>query len=214
MDIALSSNGNSTPAVRLTAITEGTVSYTPAQISFTVSASDSDGSIRKVEFFANNVKIGESTVSPYSFTWVNAVPGSYRISARATDNMGAATNSAGVDVVLKAYTFDQWKIDHGISANTPDDAAASDGVPNLLNYALGPNASGNGSPVVKIDGGNLILTYSKLRSDVTYSVERSVDLIRWTSDGVEQNDTGPLITASTPINKQTKLFFHLRVTHP
>ena len=215
MDVALlSSNGNTAPAVKLTNLAEGSVSYSPAQITFTVAATDGDGSIKKVEFFANNIKVGESTGPAYSFTWQGAAPGSYRLSARATDDTGAATNSAGVDVIVKAYTFEQWKLDHGISVNTPDDAVAPDGIPNLLKYALNLDASGSEYPVPKIDGANLVLSYNKLRSDVTYIPECSTDLVNWTSAGVAQTGTSSLVTASTPLSSAGKLFLHVRVTHP
>ncbi len=46
-----------------------------------------DGSIAKVEFFVDGVKIGEDGSSPYNINW-QTVEGSHALSAKATDNRG------------------------------------------------------------------------------------------------------------------------------
>jgi uncharacterized repeat protein (TIGR01451 family) len=76
---------------------------TPTNVSFTVSTSDADGTIAKVEFFSDATnKLGESTVSPFNFTWTNAPAGSNTLTARATDNLGSTALSAPVAAVLNA----------------------------------------------------------------------------------------------------------------
>jgi hypothetical protein len=76
----------------------------PASMNITVSAGDSDGSISKVEYFEGSNLIGQSTQSPFSFTWSNINQGRYALSARATDNGGAATTSATVYVTINGAT--------------------------------------------------------------------------------------------------------------
>jgi hypothetical protein len=66
----------------------------------TASATDSNGTVAKVEFFANLAKIGEATAAPYAISWSNATSGAYQLTARATDNEGAATVSAPVSVLI------------------------------------------------------------------------------------------------------------------
>ena len=51
----------------------------------------------KVEFFNGATKLGEDTTAPYSFTWSGVAPGTYTLTARATDNLGGTTTSAAVD---------------------------------------------------------------------------------------------------------------------
>lgn len=63
-------------------------------------ASDPDGRVAKVEFFANGQKVGEDDTSPYSLSWTAAQAGSYSLSARATDNAGMVTMSATVSLTL------------------------------------------------------------------------------------------------------------------
>lgn len=92
--------GNQAPTVALNSPTPGASYTTPATITVSANAADADGSIAKVEFFAGASKIGEDTSAPYSVTWNNVVAGSYTLSARATDNQGASSTSAGVAVTV------------------------------------------------------------------------------------------------------------------
>jgi Bacterial Ig domain len=90
---------NEPPAVNLTLPTNRT--YTaPADVVMNASASDSDGSVTRVEFYQGTVKIGEVTSSPYAFTWRNVPAGSYTIAARAIDDLGASTNSSSISVPI------------------------------------------------------------------------------------------------------------------
>ncbi|MDP2185075.1 MAG: Ig-like domain-containing protein, partial [Xanthomonadales bacterium] len=77
--------------------------------SLSASASDSDGSIIKVEFLNSGVLLpattgnpNPDTTAPYGYTWSNVAPGSYNLSARATDNRGATANSTPVTAVCNA----------------------------------------------------------------------------------------------------------------
>jgi beta-glucanase (GH16 family) len=88
---------NQPPTVSITSpannssFTEGTA------ITVAASASDPDGSVSQVQFFANGVSIGIDNTSPYSVNWT--VPlGTHTLTAVATDNAGASTTSAPVNV--------------------------------------------------------------------------------------------------------------------
>lgn len=61
-------------------------------------ASDPDGSIAKVDFFAGGVLIGTDDTAPYSVSWTPATGGDHALTARATDNAGATTTSTVVAV--------------------------------------------------------------------------------------------------------------------
>lgn len=75
-------------------------------ITLTATASDSDGSVVKVEFFNGTTKLGEDTSSAggWNFTWSGAAVGTHSIKAKATDEDGAATTSAAATVTVKATT--------------------------------------------------------------------------------------------------------------
>ncbi|MBW3698030.1 chitinase [Vibrio sp. T187] len=84
--------GNIPPEVALSSplanasIPEGTIT------SLQATATDSDGNIDSVEFFADNQSVALITQAPYTADWT-AVLGTSSISAIATDNQGATTSS-------------------------------------------------------------------------------------------------------------------------
>ena len=56
----------------------------------------------RVEFFNGAVKVGEDTTAPYSFTWGGVAAGTYTLTARATDDLGASTTSAPATISVSA----------------------------------------------------------------------------------------------------------------
>jgi hypothetical protein len=60
-------------------------------------ASDPDGTISKVEFYNGAVKLVELTSAPYIYIWKDVAPGSYSITAIATDNLNDTTISSPVE---------------------------------------------------------------------------------------------------------------------
>lgn len=93
-------SGNSAPLVSIYAPVDSSTYSAPATIAISASAFDDDGTIEKVEFFADGTKLGEKTSSQYGFTWNNVSQGRYTITARATDNSGAITNSLPVTITV------------------------------------------------------------------------------------------------------------------
>lgn len=91
---------NSPPAVNITSPSNNAAFTAPATIDLQVTASDSDGSVAKVEFFEGTNKLGEDTSSPYSFAWTNVATGNYSLTAKATDNLGTFTTSSAINVTV------------------------------------------------------------------------------------------------------------------
>jgi len=91
---------NAAPTVSLTAPAAGSVFAAPATITLSATAADADGTISKVEFFQGTTLLNATTVSPYSFDWTNVAAGSYSLTAKATDNLGAATTSSPVNITV------------------------------------------------------------------------------------------------------------------
>ena len=92
------------PAVSITAPANNTSFVSPAAVTINATASDSDGSVSKVEFFQGSTKLGETTTSPYSYTWSNVGAGSYVLTAKATDNLGAVMTSTAVNITVNLPT--------------------------------------------------------------------------------------------------------------
>ncbi|WP_082422604.1 glycoside hydrolase family 19 protein [Aquimarina longa] len=92
--------GNKAPVVSITSPVETDTFKAGASISITVNASDSDGTIDKIEYFNKNTKIGESLTNPYTYTITDAVVGDYVLTAKATDNEGLSTVSEAVKIIV------------------------------------------------------------------------------------------------------------------
>jgi len=95
------SETNLHPAVAITSPPDGTNIVSPdtsVTLEILASASDPDGAVAKVEFYADATKLGETTVSPYSVSWAIPASGAYQLTAVATDNQGASTISAPVGI--------------------------------------------------------------------------------------------------------------------
>lgn len=92
---------NGAPTVTLTAPANNAEFQQGDAISLAATAADGNGTVAKVEFFQGGVKLGEDVTAPYSFSWANAPLGTYSLTAKATDNQGAATTSNAVTIVVK-----------------------------------------------------------------------------------------------------------------
>jgi hypothetical protein len=97
------SANNSLPIVSITSPVNNANYVAGASVTIAVNATDSDGSISKVEFYNGTTKLGEDTSSPYSFVWA-APSGSHVLSAKAFDNTGASAMSYTLAVTVGSST--------------------------------------------------------------------------------------------------------------
>ncbi|MGV3508422.1 MAG: Ig-like domain-containing protein, partial [Sphingobacteriaceae bacterium] len=71
----------------------------PVATSITTTVNDPHSQIEKVEFFVDDVKIGEDTTVPFSIKWNSYIPGRYLLTAKATDSSGGSSSDK-VNVVV------------------------------------------------------------------------------------------------------------------
>ncbi|AUI88043.1 chitinase [Vibrio azureus] len=90
---------NELPTVALTSPSSSTPIQIGDVVALTAEASDSDGSIDKVEFFVNGTLIGTATSAPYSVNWT-ATEGTYELASKAYDNKNAASAVSAVSVTV------------------------------------------------------------------------------------------------------------------
>ncbi len=90
------------PSIQITNPTNNSSFLAPANITVAATAASSGGTITEVDFFADETFIGQKTGPPYNLAWTNVAPGSYSLTARATDNVGAAKISDPVLVLVNA----------------------------------------------------------------------------------------------------------------
>ena len=92
-------HGNKPPTVTLTAPANGATFTAPASVTLSATASDSDGTISKVEFYNGTTLLGTDTTSLYSFSWTSVAAGTYTVKAVAYDNSGASTSTTATITV-------------------------------------------------------------------------------------------------------------------
>jgi uncharacterized repeat protein (TIGR01451 family) len=96
---------NAPPTVSMISPASGTRYTAPASVALTATTADNDGSVSRVDFFANGLKVG--SVSPtgpgqINFAWNNVGIGNYTVWAVATDNNGATKQSGGITVFVSS----------------------------------------------------------------------------------------------------------------
>ncbi len=91
---------NLLPTVALTSPTNGAVLLPPATVTLHAAPADNDGSIVRVEFLVDGVKVGESTAPPWQFPWTNPPAGEHTLNALARDNQFGTTLSVPVMVTV------------------------------------------------------------------------------------------------------------------
>jgi chitodextrinase len=102
--VTTSAQPNVAPAVALTAPADGTTFTLPFTLGLTAIATDSDGTISKVEFYDSGVLLGETSTPPvpgtYTFAFTPTTAGVHTLTARATDNQNATTDSTFVAITV------------------------------------------------------------------------------------------------------------------
>ena len=93
---------NQAPSATLTAPANGASFTAPATVALTATASDSDGSVARVDFYNGSSLLGSDTTAPYAFTWSNVAAGTYALRATAVDNAGASGSSAVATITVGA----------------------------------------------------------------------------------------------------------------
>lgn len=134
--------GNNFPSVSISSPANNATFNTGANITIAATASDSDGSVTKVDFYQGNTLLGTDTSSPYSFTWSNVQAGSYALTARATDNQNAVSTSSSVNI-----TVGNSNTPPVVSISSPS-SGASFSAPATI--SINANATDNGG-VSKVD---------------------------------------------------------------
>lgn len=116
--VARDNDGNQTISSTLRLVIAGATSLPPSvtltssaasigsgqSVNVGASAFDSDGTVASVEFFANATSIGKVTTGTWAQSWAPSVPGTYLLTAVATDNTGNTTVS---NAAMLTVTGDQ-----------------------------------------------------------------------------------------------------------
>jgi regulation of enolase protein 1 (concanavalin A-like superfamily) len=154
---------NQPPYVSLVYPTDGSTVVATSALTLQTDASDSDGNLSQVEYYQGGVRLGSTSVSPYSFDWQGVPVGNHSLSARAYDSAGASYTSTPVSfsVALGESWQHQDVGDFALPGSTTSDgstgtwtirAAGSDiwGTDDSFRYVYRP-LSGDGSLVARVN---------------------------------------------------------------
>jgi hypothetical protein len=207
--------GNAVPVVTWVSPANGANFPAGSTIILTARATDSDGTVSFVDFFANAMNLGRvvSASDTYNFVWSNAPSGNFSLRAEATDNSGgvgvspppvqitiggASTNTGGFAFVPRGSV---WRyLDNGSDqGNVWDDPSFDDSA-----WASGPAQLGYGdgdeATVVSFgpDSANkFITTYFRRQFVVTNAAEWSNVTLR-----VMRDDGAVVYLNGTEVNRQ------------
>ena len=93
-------------------------------VALTATANDVDGTIASVEFFVDNVSVGTDNSAPYSINW-NAVVGTHKVKAVATDNKSLTGTSKDSTILVKDNVAPIVTVSNPKDAITGDDITIS-----------------------------------------------------------------------------------------
>ncbi|WP_340679058.1 Ig-like domain-containing protein [Paraglaciecola sp.] len=128
------------PEVVITSPADNSVVLAGSEVTISANASDGDGNITMVEFFANDISLAQDNSSPYQVTFTATNAGDNTLKATATDNDGNQTStSVLLSVSEKAI----------IATLTSPTSGSSVAVGNSVN--LTAEASAIGSTITSVD---------------------------------------------------------------
>ncbi|MDX6690371.1 MAG: hypothetical protein QOG15_1828 [Solirubrobacteraceae bacterium] len=189
---------NSPPSVNITAPASGATYNAPATVDIAANASDTDGTIGKVEFFSGATKVGEDTTAPYELTWNSVPQGTYSISARATDNANRATNSAAVSITVNPASADSTP--PSVSLTAPAQGATVSGAVSVT--ADASDNVGVTNVQFKLDGANLgaadTTSPYAVTWDSTTATPGSHTLTAVAKDAANNSTTSTAVTVTVP----------------
>jgi endoglucanase Acf2 len=99
--VIVSETGNSAPSVSIGSPANNETFKQGDEILIKVKATDLEGPVAKVEFFADGTKLGEDTATPFEFEWNGAEIGAHALTTIATDLAGVTAASATVNIIVE-----------------------------------------------------------------------------------------------------------------
>jgi regulation of enolase protein 1 (concanavalin A-like superfamily) len=201
VSVTVGAPSNQPPTVSLTSPAAGATYTAPASVSIGASASDSDGTIARVDFYQGSTLLNSDTTSPYGYNWTNVAAGSYQLTAVARDDDGATRTSTAVSVTVNSATNQA----PAVSLTSPASGASFTAPANITLQATASDTDGTVTRVEFYRGTTLIGSdttspYSAVWTGATagsYSLTaRAVD-----DDGATRTSTAAAITVTAASNQ-------------
>ncbi|MCX6905597.1 MAG: Ig-like domain-containing protein [Verrucomicrobia bacterium] len=141
------------PSVSITNPANGASFVAPATVTVQASASDSDGTVASVQFFANSTSLGSDSTAPFSIVAGSLGVGTYILTARATDNGGLITTSAPITITVSAANQPP-----SVSITSPTNGATFSAPATITIHASASDSDGSVAAVEFFDGTTLLGT--------------------------------------------------------
>ena len=132
--VTVTIGSNAAPTVSITSPASGLNYSLGNNVLIGAVASDTDGFIAIVQFFANGQLIGAKTAAPYTFSWKPASAGTFALTAVATDNIGSSTTSTAVSITVTSAIAPSVSLtnpasgaSYGVGTSIPLNAAVTGG---------------------------------------------------------------------------------------
>ena len=184
------------PVVVITSPTDGEGILVGEDVTITATASDTDGSVSLVEFFAGDQKIGEASAEPYTVTWTQPAEGDYPLYAVGTDNEDLKGTSDTVN--FSVFTPPTVTLTSPVEGDT-----LIDGSPTLLE-ATAEDTDGTVVAVAFYIGTTQIAVDSTAPYSLTWDVDQASGIygmyaIATDSDGITTtSDTATVVVKGRP----------------
>jgi len=201
--LAWSDNGvcSIAPEVVITSPNDNSVVLIGSEVTVNVDASDQDGNISLVEFFADNISLAQDVNAPYQTTYLAATAGDITLKAIAIDNDGNETSS---NVLL---SVSEQAI---IASLTSPSSGTTVAIGNSVNISANASAIGStiSSVAFNIDG-QVIATDIQAPYQVnwvpTTAGQYVISATATASSGIKATSPAATITASDVITSSHKL---------
>jgi photosystem II stability/assembly factor-like uncharacterized protein len=162
-EIEFCGTANQSPTVTLTSPTNNQVfASSPNSITISATATDTDGTISKVEFYQGNTLLNSVSISPYTYSWTNVADGTYSITAKAYDNLSAITTSTAVNIIVGNQN-------PTVSITSPQNNASFSQPANITINASATDPVGTISKVEFYNGATLLGTVNNTPYTFTWS---------------------------------------------
>lgn len=182
---------NVPPTVSIASPANSATFTAPANITITANATDSDGTISKVEFYQGTTLLGSDTTAPYSFAWNGVAVGTYSLTCKATDNSGAVTISTPVAVTINPTP----NIPPSVSIASPANNSTFTAPANITITANASDSDGTITKVQFYQGSTLLATVAS----APYSIAWPNVATGTYSLTVKATDNSGAVTTSTPV---------------
>ena len=185
---------NQPPSVAITSPTEGARFIAPAGIALSASATDGEGAVTNVSFFAGTILLGRVTNAPFNFTWTNAPVNGHSLTAVATDNGGLSATSAPVSITVQTAVPE-------IFMTSPTNGNSFVAPANILLKASATDGDSSVAWVDFFNGTNLIGSVTNPSPPTVYQFTWSgVGNGSYLLSAVVHDSYGPVVTSSPPVS--------------